>query len=543
MTLEQGRAAFERRAWREAHASLSAAAEDTTEHLDLGPDDLERLAIAAYMCAEDAEASAAWTRAHHAFIDRHQPERAARCAFWLSMTSLLRAERAQAHGWVARARRLLDEIDVDCVERGYLSASGGAMSLFGGDAANAHTAFVEVMEVAGRFGDSELRAFGLLGQGQAAIRAGDVAAAAAFFDEAMVEVTADQVSPITTGLVYCAVILECHSVADLDRAREWTAALAEWCGAQPDMVAFRGRCLVHRSEILQLGGDWEAAVAEAQRACAERATHGAKGRAFYQSAELHRLRGELDDAEAMYREASRAGVEPQPGMSLLRLAQGDRAAAAASIRRVADESKRGPGHERARADVLTAFVDIMLAVGDVDAARAAAEELGEIAARLPGRFISVLCRQAAGAVRLAGGDATGALAPLRDAWTLWQELDAPYDAARVRVLIARACEAAGDRDTAQAHLDAAVSVFERLGAVTDLEALSMRADAAGPAALSKRELEVLALVTAGKTNRQIAAELSISEHTVARHMSNIFDKLDVTSRTAASAFALKHGLV
>lgn len=537
MTLDQGREAFDRRAWREAYASLSI------EHVDLDPEDLERLATAAYMCAEDAEASTAWTRAHHAFIDGDEPARAARCAFWLSITSLLRAEPAQAHGWVARARRLLDESDVDCVERGYLCAIGGVMSLFKGDAANARTVFVEVMEFAERFRDSELRAFGLLGQGQAAIRAGDAAAAATCFDEAMVEVTTGEVSPITTGLVYCAVILECHSVADVDRAREWTTALAEWCGAQPDMVAFRGRCLVHRSEILQLGGDWEAALAEAQRACAQQTTHGAKGRAFYQSAELHRLRGELDDAEAMYREASQAGVEPQPGMSLLRLAQGDREAAGASIRRAADESKRGPGHERPRANVLTASVEIMLAAGDVDAARTAADELGEIAARLPARFISALSCQAAGAVRLAEGDAAAALAPLREAWALWQELDAPYDAARVRVLIARACEAAGDRDTAQAHLDAAASVFERLGAVTDLEALSTPAEAARPGALSKRELEVLALVAAGRTNREIAAELSISEHTVARHMSNIFNKLDVTSRTAASAFAFKHGLV
>lgn len=543
--LHRGREAFARRVWREAHTRLSAAGRET----ELEPDDLERLATAAYLLAEDSEATSAWTRAHHGFVHQREPARAARCAFWLSITSLLRGEPAQAHGWVARARRMLDEAGVACVERGYLCIPGGVMSLFRGDGANAHAAFAEATALAERFRDSELRAFGLLGQGQACIRSGQAAKGTELFDEVMVAVTAGELSPIAAGLVYCAVILECHSVADVRRAREWTKALAEWCGSQPDLVSFRGRCLVHRSEILQLGRDWAGAVAEARRAREQPSTLEARGSAFYQNGELHRLRGELAAAEEMYRQASQAGVEPQPGMSLLRLSQGDLEAAAASIRRVAEEASRGPGHERSRATILAALVEIMLAAGEVETARTAADQLSGIATGLPAPLLRALSAQAAGAVLLVEGEATAALVPLRDAWTIWQELEAPYEAERVRVLIGHACQELGDHDTAQAHFDAAGSVFERLGAAVDLRAVSSRAvssraDAATPvAALTQREVEVLGLVAAGKTNRQIAADLAISEHTVARHLSNIFNKLGVTSRTAASAFAFKHGLV
>jgi DNA-binding CsgD family transcriptional regulator len=538
--IDRGRTAFTRRAWREARGQLSAAEQEGA----LEPEDLERLATAAYLLVEDADAMSAWTRAHHGFIDLGQPARAARCGFWLSITALLRGEAAQARGWEARARRLLDEAGVRCAEQGYLMIPGGVTSLFQGDGASAHAVFVEATEVAERFRDPELRAFGLLGQGQALIRLEEAARGTALFDEVMIAVTAGEVSPIAAGLVYCAVILECHGVADVRRAREWTAALSEWCGSQPDLVSFRSRCLVHRSEILQLGGDWAGAVDEARRACEQPSTLGARGRAFYQRGELHRLRGELDEAEAMYQQASEAGFEPQPGMSLLRLGQGDLGSACASIRRVAEEARRGPAHERFRATVLTALVEIMLAAGEVKPARAAAEQLGEIAARLPAPLFCALAAQSTGAVLLAERDPSAALAPLRDAWTLWQAIEAPYEAERVRVLIGRACQGLGDQDTARAHFEAAGSIFERLGAVMDARAISGNAEPVSPvAALSQREKEVLALVAAGNTNRQIAADLSISEHTVARHLSNIFNKLGVSSRTAASAVAFKHGLV
>lgn len=534
-----GRRAFERRAWRDAYDALSKA----DRQAPLEPADLERLAIAAYLLAEDAHATSAWTRAHHGFVDGSDPARAARCGFWLSITSLMRGESAHGQGWVARSRRLLDDAGVSCVEHGYLCIPVALSALFQGDAASARAGFATAVELGDRFHDAELRALGLLGQGQASIRSGEITNGAAVFDEVMVALAAGEVSPIAAGIVYCAVILECHGIADVRRAREWTAALSEWCNSQPDLVSFRGRCLVHRSEILQLGGDWAGAAAEARRACDE-PSPGARAHAFYQSAELHRLRGELDEAEGMYGRASEAGIEPQPGLSLLRLAQGEIEAASASIRRVAEEARRGPGRETFRASVLAALVEIMLAAKDTESARLAANELSEIAAALPAPLLCARSAEATGAVCLAEGDATAALGALRNAWAIWQELEAPYEAARVRVLIGRACEELGDHDTACAHVDAARAVFERLGAATDVRSLSPHAEAApGVASLSQREVEVLALVASGSTNRQIASALAISEHTVARHLSNIFSKLGVTSRTAASAFAFKHGLV
>ncbi len=542
--LDRGRAAFERRAWRSAHAELSIA--ESNEPLE--PHDLERLAIASYLLAEDSEANAAWIRAHHGFIAQRQPARAAHCGFWLSVSSLLRGDAAQSQGWLERARRLLDEAgsdSADCVERGYLLVPEALMKLFQGNTASAGEAFVAVTRCGGRFHDSELRAFGLVGHGQASIRLGKAAEAAALFDEAMVAVAADEVSPIAAGILYCAMILECQCIGDVRRAREWTQALTKWCGAQPDLVSFRGRCLVHRSEILQLCGDWGGALAEAQRAREGAPSPADQGRACYQSAEIHRLCGKFELAEAMYREAAQRGIEPYPGLSLLRLAQGDIEAASASIRRVADEAHCSPGHERSHANVLAALVEILLATGEHAEAQRAAEQLTEIAAGLSAPLLDALAAQATGAVLLAHGDAKAALGPLRHTWTTWQELEAPYEAERVRVLIGRACEQLGDHDAARAHFEAARAVFERLGATPDAAALdsSTEGSSRAQALLSQREHEVLVLVARGKTNREIAGDLAISEHTVARHISNIFNKLGVTSRTAASAFAFEHGLI
>jgi DNA-binding NarL/FixJ family response regulator len=296
-------------------------------------------------------------------------------------------------------------------------------------------------------------------------------------------------------------------------------------------------------------GDWAAARDEAKRACAllsERSQQLA-GRALYQQAEVHRLTGKLSQADALYREAGSMGFEPQPGASLLRLAQGELKAAAASIRRVAGESgsQQGPGAGLQRVRILEPFVEIMLAAGELEAARGASEELSRIARQRDVPYLKASAAQAAGAVRLAGGDPDGALSALREAWTQWQQLEAPFESARARALIARACEQVGDKDAARAHLEAALAAFERLDAQVELARL--RGGAAGEsgpaAALSARERQVLGLVAAGRTNRQIASQLGISEHTVARHVSSIFNKTGVSSRTAAGAFAFEHGLV
>jgi ATP/maltotriose-dependent transcriptional regulator MalT len=445
-------------------------------------------------------------------------------------------------GWVARGGRLVEDSGRDCVEQAWLRMLRALPSLFEKDGDTVYPSIVEAGEIAVRFGDVDATALSRLGHGYSLILQGRIAEGMALLDEVMVAVTADEVAPLLSGIAYCQVIALCQAVFDLRRAREWTEALTRWCDSQSELVPFRGNCLVHRCEIFQLQGAWTDALDSARRA---RQSHSgppswdAFGSACYQLAEIQRLRGELDEAEESYREASLAGRDPEPGMSLLRLAQGRMDLALPAIRRALEEAQE----PLARSRLLPACVEIMLEAGDVAAARAAADELGGIAAQLDAPYLRALAADAAGAVLLVEGDPQAALTMLRTAQRSWRDLEAPHQAARVRARIGVACRELGDTASAELEFEAARGMLEELGARPDLERLARLAGSQEPRGLSRRESEVLTLVAAGKTNRAIAAGLFISEKTVARHVSNIYAKLGVSSRAEATAHAYRQGLV
>jgi ATP/maltotriose-dependent transcriptional regulator MalT len=484
------------------------------------------------------------TRAYRESLRADDQARAARSAFWLAFHLLNKGDTAQAGGWLARARRLLDDGRHDCVEQGYLLFPASVQRYFDGDYAAAYAASSQAVEIGDRFGDLDLVTLARHVQGRALIRQGKPAQGMALLDEAMVAVLAGEVSAVVAGDTYCGVIEACQEVFDLRRAQEWTASLSHWCESQPDLVRYHGQCLVHRTEIMQLHGAWPDALEEARRAChrlSQPPGQPAVGAAFYQLAELHRLCGAFADAEVAYREASRWGRHAQPGLALLRLAQGQVDVAAAASRRVVDEAV----DRLVRARLLPAHVEIMLAAGDVPAARLAADELSTIAADVGAPLLRAVAAHATGAVLLAEDDGRAAGQALRRAWTVWHDLDAPYEAARARVLMGLACRRLGDEDGAAMELDAARWAFRQLGAVHDValtEVLSRKA-AGTVGGLTVREVQVLRLVASGRTNRAIAADLFLSEKTVARHVSNIFAKLGVSSRSAATGYAYEHGLV
>lgn len=533
-SVERGRAAFARRAWREAHTLLAGAP-------GLDVDDLERSAIAAHLVGRDRESAQAWEQAHRACVDAGDLDRAVRCAFWLGLALLLRGEAAQAGGWLARAERVAGQTGCDGAGRGFLLVPPFLLALDGGDHERAFALADEIVGIAQRFDDRDLLALGILSQGEIRVATGEVDRGRRLLDEAMVSATAADVSPITTGIVYCAVLEACMDVSDLGRAREWTGAMTRWCAAQPDLVPFRGQCLVHRSQVLLAAGEWPAAAAEAERArrLLSDPAHPALALALYQQGEVHRLRGELTDAERAYRAAGEHGLQPAPGFALLRLAQGSVVAAVSAAHRMAEESRGW----LTRPIVLAAVVEILLAAGERAAAHEASAELTRLADAAGIPLLRAVADYASGSVALAAGSAPAALVALRRALAGWQELEMPYDTARARTRIAVAYRALGDHEAAELELAAARGTFERLGARPDLDRLDTVTRPAPSSGLTARECEVLRLVAAGRTNREVAAVLVISEHTVSRHLQNIFGKIGVPSRTAATAYAYRHGLV
>jgi DNA-binding NarL/FixJ family response regulator len=538
--LGRGREQYERRAWAQAYQLLSLAARSGTPLTGV---DLEYLSVAAYLTGRDDEYLDALDRAHHEHARAGDLLRAVRCAFWLGLRLQFRGEAARASGWLGRAKRLLERVGIDCAEQGYLLLAAVDRRMADGDAAAALEAASSAAAIGERFAEPDLSALARHLQGRVLIQQGRAAEGLALLDEAMVAVTSGELSPLVTGLIYCSVIDGCQEVRAMERAREWTSALARWCDDQPDLVAFTGVCQVHRAEIMQLNGAWDAALEEARRAaqrCLAAGNRQAAAAAYYQQAEVRRLRGEFQAAEEAYASASQWGWEPQPGLALLRLAQGRPQAAAAAMRRVISAST----DRLQRSRLLPAHVEVMLSAGDLDAARAACGELERIAQGFDTKMLDAIAADARGALELAARQPHAALAPLRRALHAWQSIEAPYLAARTRALLGLACRALGDEDGARLDLAAAQTAFAQLGAAPDLARIDPGQGAAPRIhGLTARELQVLRLVAAGKTNKTIARELDLSERTVDRHLSNIFGKLDVPSRAAATAYAYQHRLM
>ena len=533
--LTRARDAYAERSWLEAYEAFARA----DESAPLAASDLELRATAARMLARDAEAVELLERAHHAYLEGGDTVRAAYCAGWIGMSLAYQGAVGPAGGWLARADRLLQDVPGETAVHGYALLPIMFRLEAAGDFEGAAETAAEAAAIGRRHGDPELMALAIHAQGQMTVSAGRIPEGLALLDEAMVTVRTTELSPFVVGLVYCGIILACQAAFEVGRAREWTLDLSTWVEQQRDLVAFTGRCLVHRAEILQLGGSWAEALAEAELAVTRllETKNTAAGLALYRQAELLRLRGDFDAAEAAYRDASRNGWEPQPGLAQLRLAQGKSAASIAAIRRACAEVSE----PLKRAALLPARVEIALAAGEAEEAENACRELRELAGRYESAMLNAIVAYADGAVAQAEGDAESALASLRRAQRIWVELDAPYEVARTHELIARACSALGDDDSAALELEAARELYEHLGAAPDAARVSAPAD--GSHGLSERELEVLRLVASGKSNREIAAALVLSEHTVARHLQNIYAKLRVPSRAAATAFAFEHELV
>jgi ATP/maltotriose-dependent transcriptional regulator MalT len=539
--LARARDAYARHAWNDAYEAFARAER-------AGPlrgEDLQRYVWSAGLTDRGDEILRLLELLYQSRLDAHDQLGAARAAFWLGFRLSALNEMGRASAWLARSRHLVESAGGASVEQGYLLLPEVHRLVATGDVESAHRTAVAAAEIGQRFHDADLVAFAQNQQGRTLVQLGRYAEGLAQLDQAMLAATSGRLLPLFTGLIYCSVIECCQRLYALDRASEWTAALNTWCDSQPQLAAFSGTCRVHRSEILQLHGDWAAAVAEADRVV-DRLRPGvvsdAAAAACYQRAEIHRLRGEFPAAEAAYRRASEFGREPQPGLALMRLAQGRTAGAATTIRRVLDSTTDA----LARVQFLPAAVEVLVAAGEMGQARAVANELDEIAGRYPTAILGAVAAQARGTLALCEGNASGAVTSLRHAFAVWQDVGAPYAAARARVSIGKACRALGDDEGAGLEWNAARAAFRDLGATPDLarlDELSRSARSGRPGGLTPRELQVLRLVATGKTNKAIGSELRLAEKTVDRHVSNIFQKLDVSSRAAATAHAYRHRLI
>lgn len=512
----------------------------------LTPDKLEDLALAAYLTGRDPESFQILEDAYHSHLHAGNSVKAARCAFWLGFILMTFGERVKSSGWMTRGERTFDETKRDGPERGLFLIPLALQALYSRNATEAQHLFEQVAAIGDRFADADVITIGRLGLGQALIEQGHITSGIKLIDETMLTVEGEQVYPIVKGTVYCAAIETCRKIWDLRRAREWTTMLNRWCEAHPDMVPFRGQCLVRRAEIIQLHGELPKALEETDHACQlliRPPGEPAAGEAYYRKAELQRMLGNFDAAEASYNEAAKWRRTPQPGLALLRLSQGQSSTAATSIRNILQETK----DVKKRADLLPAAVTVLLAAGQTKEAIEASEELRSIANTFDVPYLRAMSAHCHGATLLAQGNFREATQQLQAALDLWASLDLPYESAQSLELKGLTYRQLNDNDNADAALAAARWSYEQLETAADLKRVERLLQEKEKQnlnhGLTLRELQVLRHVALGKTNKALANELFISERTVDRHVSNIFNKLGVTSRVEATAFAIRHRMV
>jgi DNA-binding CsgD family transcriptional regulator len=533
--LLQAREAYERRDWVLAFDQLRGTD-------DLGPEDSMALATSAYLLGNLDDAARALQTGYQDSIRNGDSLGAVRFAFWLGLLLNLRGEMAVGGGWVARAQRLLEAETRDVVERGYVLVHEFFQQVLRGDFARAGETAARVVETGHRFQDHDLIAIGLMSQGRLLIYSAQVPGGLALLDEAMVEISATEVSPIIAGMVYCLMIESCQELSDFSRAASWTTALTRWCNEQPGLVPFTGQCSLHRGQIMRLRGAYDEALAEfalAQRRYQAEGTPGPAGRALAEQGDVLRIRGKLDEAEVAYRQAAELGQEPQPGLALLWLARGRTTAAVSAINRLVAEAQ-GPVH---RSWMIPAAVEVLVSAGLVDQAREYSDELASIASSFGNAALRAMAAYAAATVSLASGETEDAMSSARESCRLWSDVGSPYETARARVLVARALRELGDLDSATTEFAVARRAFAEVGAAPAAHEVDRLLGRARPGGLTEREVEVLRLVAEGRSNPDIAGALVLSQKTVERHLSNIFTKLAVSSRTAAAAYAHDHGLM
>jgi len=536
--IDQARTAVEQKAWSDAYDLFLVL-----EPSGLTPSDWDGYADAAWWTGRIGESISARQKAYAGFASASDDRRAAAMAARLCIEHFLRDEQAVGAGWFARAQRHASELP-DCVELGFAAFLEATILLHTGDPVSALPLVARAIEIGLRFGDRDLLGMAIHTQGLILIGDGRSAEGVALLDEAMTSVVAGEVSDYFTGAIYCNVIGACLEIADVRRAAEWGEAARRWSESIPPESLYPGMCRINRAQIASLRGAWSEAEAESVRATAELMEFSPPmaAEALYETGDVRRRRGDIAGAEEAFERAHELGFEPQPGLALLRLAQGKIEAALSSLRTAVMGAS---GNRLHRARLQWALAETALAAGDLDSAATAADELDTLAGDSDALVLAAAAATVRGSLRLAESDVPGAVASLRRAAALWQELKLPYEAARTRMLFGLALRAAGDEEGARLELRAALGAFERLGAPGDAARASdlLGGPAALPGGLTAREAEVLRLVALGKTNRDIAVELVISEHTVARHLQNMFAKLGVTSRSAATAFAYEHDLV